>query len=465
MVIDSQTARARRARPGLLLMILGGAPFLAGLDLFVVNVAFGDIATSFPGHSLADLSWILNGYAIIYAAALIPIGRWADKVGRKRVFLLGLGLFTLASLAAAASPDPWTLVVLRLCQALGAAALTPASLGLLIHAVPPDKRAGAVRVWAAVGALASAFGPVVGGLLAELSWRWIFVINVPVGIVLLVLALRVIDDPQPGQGNSPLDPTGVALLTVGIGALALGLVQGRAWGWSSAGILASFAVAVVALIGFAINNARHRTPLIEPALFRVHSFTWSNVAALLFNASFAAGLLAVILWLQNVWSYSAIQTGLAIAPGPLMVPIFALGGQAVAKRVRAGALAAVGSALWALGIAVIGLSAGRQPHYVTGVLPGWLIAGIGVGLAMPTILSSATAHLPPTRSATGSAIVNMTRQIGMVLGISVLIVVLGGFAEDFGHAWLAVVVIGLLAALAAPGMSSRKGVSPTSSSW
>ncbi|MFJ7724480.1 MFS transporter, partial [Rhodococcus erythropolis] len=167
-------------RIGPLLAILSGAPFVASLDLFVVNVAFGDIAKSYPGHSLGEFSWILNSYAIVYAALLIPLGRWADRIGHKRAFIAGLALFTLASAACAFSPSLWALVVFRIVQAVGAAALTPASLGLLINALPAAKRQSGVRIWAAAGAAAAAFGPVVGGILVEASWRWVFLINVPV---------------------------------------------------------------------------------------------------------------------------------------------------------------------------------------------------------------------------------------------------------------------------------------------
>ena len=444
------------------LVVLSGAPFLASLDLFVVNVAFTAIGHDFRGHTLADLSWILNGYPIIYAALLVPCGRWADRIGHKRVFLLGLALFTLASAAAAASPNLQFLIACRLIQAAGAAALTPTSLGLLIHAVPPEQRAKSVRIWAALGALASALGPVVGGFLVEFSWRWVFLINVPLGITLLLMGIRVIKDYRAEDTQPELDIVGAALLTVGIGALALGLVEGSDWGWTSAGVLGSLTTATITLAAFAVNNARHRAPIIPPSLLKTRTFTWSVITATIFNATFGAGLLAGIFWLQNVWGYSAIQTGLAIAPGPLMVPVFAMAGQALTKRVSAGALAATGCLLWAAGTLYMLLTIGPEPRYLTVILPSWLITGIGVGLAMPTILSSATAELPPARSGTGSAVVNMARQIGTVFGIAVLVAILGsptGYDQAhhvFTIAWWTVIGIAVLAAAASLGMTPRK---------
>ena len=462
MQLTSQPVRAATGpRPAVVLALLAGAPFLAGLDLFVVNVAFTAIGAGFPGHSAADLSWVLNGYAIVYAALLVPVGRWADRVGPKRVFLAGLAAFTGASAVCAVAPNLWILVAFRAVQAAGAAAVTPTSLGLLLHAVPADRRAVSVRLWAATSAVASTLGPIVGGVLVEWSWRWIFLINVPLGLALVAGAARGVPGYRAEQPDTRLDLTGTVLLTAGISAAALGLVEGNDWGWTGTGTTTSLAVAAAALAAFALHTARHPSPLIAPALLRVRTFAWSNAAALVFNASFAAGLLAAILWLQHVWGYSALRTGLAIAPGPLMVPLCAIGGRRLAGRIPAGVLACAGSVLWALGAVVLLLSAGARPDYVRDLLPGWIVCGIGVGLTLPTILSSATSGLPPARSATGSAIVTMTRQIGTVLGVSMLIALLGsptGYPAvhaAFRGAWAAVAATGLISAAVSPGLSPR----------
>src|SRR3954469_10579977 len=226
----------RRTRPGAVLAVLSVAAFMASLDLFIVNVAFPNIAREFPGSSLGDLSWILNGYAVLYAALLVPLGRLADRYGRLNGFLAGLFLFTAASAACAASQNLWSLVVFRGLQAVGAAALTPTSLGLLLAATPAEKRARAVRIWAAIGALAAAFGPVVGGLLVQASWRWVFVVNVPFGILAIVAAWRFVPDSRDLAVTRTPDLFGSALVAVGIGALALALVKGPGWGWTSYGV-------------------------------------------------------------------------------------------------------------------------------------------------------------------------------------------------------------------------------------
>ncbi|MGC5007762.1 MFS transporter [Streptomyces sp. NBC_01724] len=413
---QSQTGKTAWVLP-----VLCVAAFMASLDLFIVNVAFSDIGQEFPDSSLADLSWILNAYAILYAALLVPLGRLADRFGQKAGFLSGLAVFTAASAACALSDSLWPLVAFRGIQAMGAALLTPTSLGLLLTATPADRKERAVRVWAATGGLAAAAGPVVGGLLAEASWRWIFLVNVPIGAAAFLLALPSLPASRHDVDTRLPDLPGAAVLLACISVLALGLVQAPSWGWDSPRTAVCLGLTLTGMAVFWRRSLRHTSPVVEPALLRVPSFAWSNATALAFTAAFAAGLLATVMWLQEVWGYSALRTGMAITPGPLMVPLFASLAQAVAHKVPAGWITAVGSALFGTGIIVLQLSLGAQPAYLTQALPGWLLSGMGVGLALPTILAAATADLPNNRAATGSAIVNMSRQLGAVLGVSILI--------------------------------------------
>jgi EmrB/QacA subfamily drug resistance transporter len=461
-------ARQRAASNGVILATLSLAAFMASLDLFIVNVAFADIGRDFHSASLSDLSWVLNGYAVLYAALLVPLGRLADRYGRLKGFLGGLALFTAASAACAAAPNLWSLIAFRGLQAVGAAALTPASLGLLLGATPADQRVRAVRIWAAIGAFAAAAGPVLGGLLVQASWRWVFIVNVPVGVLALLAAHRYVPDSRDPSVSRLPDLLGALLVAIGIGALSLALVKGTSWGWSSPRIAGLLVVAALSLGGFWARSERHPLPVVEPALLRVRTFAWSNVTALLFSLAFGAGLLAAVLWLQDVWGWSALKTGLAIAPGPLMVPIFAAVAQRLAARAGPGLLAFVGSLLFAAGTALIALGVSRHPSYAAGFLPGWLIGGVGVGFALPTIISAATADLPPSRSATGSAVVTMARQIGLVLGVSVLIAVLGtphgypAIHAGFRDAWWVIAAVSVLGAITGLGMTPRpaRGSSP-----
>ncbi|MEU6034767.1 MFS transporter [Actinomadura sp. NPDC047616] len=454
-------ANQSQVRARAVLAVLCVASFMAGLDLFIVNVAFEDIGRDFAGESPADLSWVLNGYTIVFAALLVPLGRLADRYGRRTVLVAGLVVFTVASQACAAAPSLWWLVAFRVVQAAGAAALVPTGLGLLLSVFPPGRRAGPVRIWSASSALAAAAGPAVGGVLVDASWRWVFEVNVPIGVLATVLTLRLVPDSRDGAAARVPDLPGAALLAVSISLLALGLVEVD--DWPGGRVALALAASALVLAAFWARTRRHPAPVIEPSLLAVRAFAWSNAAVLLFSVAFAANLLIGVLWMQQVWGYSAIRTGLGVAPGPLMVPVFALvAGRLIARRVPAGVVTAAGCLLCAAGVAMIADGLVADPRYLTALLPGWLVGGIGVGLALPTILSTATEDLPEHRFATGSALVNMSRQIGAVLGVSLAVAVLGtprGYAEAhdaFVRAWLTAGVFMLVAAVAALGMTPRR---------
>jgi MFS family permease len=337
---------------------------------------------------------------------------------------------------------------------------------LLLAATPADRRVRAVRIWAASGGLAAAAGPVVGGLLVNTSWRWVFLVNIPVGVAALLVAAQIVPASRDVTSTRLPDAWGAVLLTTAIGGLALGLVKSPDWGWTSGRTTASFVTAAIGLGLFWWRAHVHHTPIVDPALLKVPAFAWSNVTALAFSAAFAAGLLASVLWLQEIWQYSALRTGLAIAPGPVMVPLFAVLTQRFGARVKPGRVAAVGCIAFGAAYGLLVLVMGAEPSYVARFLPLWLLGGIGVGLALPTIMSTATADLPPASTATGSAVINMSRQIGAVLGISVLVAVLGsphGYPAThtaFVHAWLVIGGVGLLGGVAALGMSPRRRVAP-----
>jgi EmrB/QacA subfamily drug resistance transporter len=461
MVEQSQVHGAGRVRRGPVLAVLSVASFMAGLDLFIVNVAFTDIGRDFAGEAMADLSWVLNGYAIAFAALLVPLGRLADRYGRKAGLVLGLTVFTLASQACAAAPSLWWLVAFRVVQAAGAAALIPTSLGLLLAAFPAERRGGAVRIWSAASAIAAAAGPAVGGVLVDASWRWVFEVNVPIGIAAVLLAARLVPDSREGATARVPDLAGTAVATAAIALLALGLVKINDWPGERTTVVV--AAALLGLTWFWLRSLRHPAPLIEPALLAVRTFFWSNAAVLLFTVAFAANLLLGVLWMQQVWHYSPIRTGLAVAPGPLMVPVMALvAGRLAAARVPVGLITAVGCMLCAFGVVLIAMSLGPAPAYASEMLPGWLVGGTGVGLALPTILSAAAVELPSHRYATGSAVVNMSRQIGAVLGVSLAVAVLGtphgypGLHTAYVHAWLMVGAFMVIAAITALGMTPRR---------
>src|SRR3954462_231848 len=289
----SQLRRAD-ASPGLVLFIVCAAVVLASLDLFIVNVALPDMAKDLGEDNLGDLSWVLNAYAITYAALLLLFGRMAERRRRDLGFLLGVALFVAASAACGAAQSLEALIAFRVLQAAGAALLTPTSLGLVLATTEPERRQTAVRIWTAVGGAAAALGPVVGGLLVAASWRWVFLVNVPVGLAALAVGWRRLPD-VPGHPGPRPDALGAVLVTAGVGGLTLGLVRGGAWGWGSAATVAALVLAVAVLALFAAHCARHRNPLVDPALFRARSFTGASLVALLFSIAFGGMLLSVVL--------------------------------------------------------------------------------------------------------------------------------------------------------------------------
>src|SRR4051794_16920153 len=424
----SQLLRRRAdASAQLVLVIVCAGVVLASLDLFIVNVALPQMARDLDVHgdAVANLSWVLNAYAIVYAALLVLFGRGAERYPRELGFLLGVAIFVAASAACAAATSLEMLVAFRVLQAAGAALLTPTSLGLILATSPPERRHGAVRAWTAVGGLAAAAGPVVGGLLVAASWRWVFLVNVPVGLAALAIGWRRLPH-VPGHPVPAPDAIGAVLITGGVGALVLGLVKGSSWGWDDPRTLAALGAGAVALALFTARLMKARNPLIDRALFRLRPFTGASAVAVFFSAAFGAMLLSRVLWAQDVWHWSALATGLAIAPGPLMVPLFSFvfAGPLIA-RFGPGVVIAAGSTIFAAGAAWWALALGLEPDYVGDMLGGMILTGIGVGLTLPTLMATGASSLPPNSLATGSAVINMLRQIGLAIGVALLVAILG----------------------------------------
>jgi EmrB/QacA subfamily drug resistance transporter len=405
------------------LLITSVGLFMASLDLFIVNIAFPALAKDFQGTSLPSLSWVLNAYAIVFAALLVPAGRIADRVGRKRIFVSGLLLFALASALCAVAPSIEVLVGARILQAAGGALMIPTTLGLILPVFPLEQRTLAIGIWSAVGGVAAALGPPIGGLLVQLSWRWIFVVNVPIGIVTAIVAARVLEEVREPEDGRP-DLLGAAELAFGIALLTLGIVKGPDWGWADPRALASFAGAIALVAAFVARSAHHQAPVIELPLLRVRSFALANLAAAVFFAGFGAMLLSGVLLLTEVWGYSALKAGLALSPGPLMAAVFAVPAGRLGGRIGQRPVAAAGGLTFAAGFVLILASVGADPAYASTFLPGFMLGGAGVGMTLGTLPAVATATLPPDRFATGTAVFSMARQLGAAIGVAVLVALL-----------------------------------------
>jgi EmrB/QacA subfamily drug resistance transporter len=406
--------------------VLSLAVFMSSLDLFIVNLAFPYIGRQYAGTSLSSLSWVLNAYTIVFAAVLVPAGRWADRIGRRRVFVVGLAAFSAGSVLCGLARGVAALIAARVVQAAGAGLMVPASLSLLLATVPAAARSRALGTWSALGALGAALGPVIGGSLVQISWRWVFWINLPVGLAALALATRVVPESKDNRVQGRPDLVGAGLLAAAVGLVALALVEAPGWGWGSAGFAGVLLASLVCGTAMVARSRRHHSPVIELELLRSRSFSGAFAASILYYAGFGAFVLSAVEFLTGVWHYSAVLAGLAIGPGPLMVLPFA---RFAAPRMATwlggpGRVAVIGCAVNAGAQLLWFTQIQAQPAYLTHLLPAQLLGGAGVGLTIPSLLGAGSMSLTPARFGTGSGILNMARQVGTVLGVAGLVAIL-----------------------------------------
>ena len=362
--------------------IVGAGVFMASLDLFIVNIAFPAIARHFGHTSLGTLSWIISGYAIVFAALLVPAGRWADAFGRKRAFLIGLAIFVVASAACALAPSVGVLICARLVQAVGGALMLPTSLGLLLPEFEAHERHVAIGIWAATGGVAAAAGPPLGGLLVQADWRWVFLVNVPVGLLALALGARTLTERREAGGARP-DVVGALALIVAIGSLVVAIVKGQEWGWDSPRIVALLAASALLLPAIWWRSGRQPAPIVEPAMLRVRSFGLAVGASLLFFGGFGAMLLAGVLFLTTVWRESVLTAGLMLFPGPAMATLFSVPSARLGARVGFRIPGVIGALHVRGRFAVVHHADRRQPGLRLRVPPGPAHRGLGRGARDP----------------------------------------------------------------------------------
>ncbi len=440
------------------LLLASVGAFLAFLDATIVNIVFPEIYRSFRSDSLSTLSWVLSAYNIVFAALLIPVGRIADLVGRRRVFLGGLVVFAIGSSLCAIAPSASALIGARVLQAVGAALIVPSSVAFLLAEFPIGQRAMAVGLWSGVAGIAAAIGPSLGGLLISVgSWRLVFLVNVPVGILAGVIGASVLSETREARHSGLPDLWGVLIVTAAIGALALAIVEGPQWGWSSVQIVVAFAAAGVLMPLFVWRCSRHRSPVLDLSLFRLRSLSVGNAGTLIFSAGFYGMLLCHVLFLTTVWGYTVLDAGLAMSVAPLVAGAVAgLSGRAT-DRFGPRSLAIPGALAFAAGNLWFVVRVGSTAHFLTQWLPGAALCGVGVGLAYPALGSAAVAELPPERFATGSSLNAVFRQVGGVIGISVIVAIIQAAGPRAGLApfvsgWRFAMSMGLTAFAASLGL-------------
>jgi len=434
-------SRASAQQRWLVLAVVSAAQFLSAVDLWAVNIAFPALQRDFAPAALSDVAWILNVYTIILAALLIPAGRLADNIGRRALFLAGLALFGVSSLGCAVAPTLSFLLVCRALQAVGAAVLLPTSLSLALPVFPAEERGTAVGIWASVGAFAALIGPILGGLLVESSWRWIFIINVPV--VLLGLAMGMTVLPRDGAGaRQRIDALGTLLVLAAMGLVCAALTEAPAWPASVTWVV--LGAGLVLGVTSVVHVWRHPAPVVPPRLFAVGSFSISTIGLVAYYIGFGAMLLGTSLLLTEYWSYSVLQAALAFAPGLTIAGVCAPLSGRIVERFGPRSTLVTGAVLFGLAGAWRLVATSSTPAYWTMVLPTILLWGAANALIQPTLFRAADA-VPRADVTSGSAVLAMARQLGSSLGVALLVVMLGSTLSDagFDRVWVLAVASAL----------------------
>ena len=466
------TVRAPRAgqpetgrRPWAVLAVVSAAQFLIILDLWVINIALPALQRDFAPATLSDVSWILDVYAIVLAVLLLPAGRAADSIGRRKCFLAGLVVFGAASLGCALAPDLLALIAWRALQAAGAAVLLPTSLGLALEVFPSHQRGTAVGIWAAVGAVAAGSGPVVGGLLVASSWRWIFLINLPVILGALAAGVAILPRrphvPDGWRRARRIDGAGTVLVLGAVGLVCTALTEAPRWPPSRTWPVV--AAGLVLGAAFVAHIRRHPDPLVAPRLFAVRAFRAGAAGIVAYYTGFAAMLLGTTLLLTAQWHFSVLAAAVSIAPGPITAGILSpFSGRLSARfgfrgTVVAGAVFFAAAGAWPLAMA------GDSPAYAAIVLPSMLLWGVANALIQPSLFACADAA-PRAELASGSAVLATARQLGSALGVATFVAVLGGGAATglagLDRAWTVVVVTAAITAFAGLAAGRRPSGGP-----
>jgi EmrB/QacA subfamily drug resistance transporter len=406
-------------RKWLALALLCAVQFMVVLDIAIVNVALPSIQVDL-GFSQQDLQWVLSAYALAFGGFLLLGGRTADLLGRRRIFVAGTILFSLGSLLCGLAWSDEALIGARAIQGLGAAAITPAALAILVTTFTEGRERNiALGAWGAVGGFGAAAGVLFGGILTDLlSWEWIFFVNIPVGVAALVLTPLLLSESRDARGQG-FDVAGAVLVTAGLSALVLGVTQGRDWGWSSGVTIGVFAAAAALLAAFVAWELRVRDPLVPFSIFRLQTLTAANVAGFILGTALFAMFLMLTLYMQQVLGYSPIETGFAYLAVAGTAVIWANVAAVAVNRVGVKPALIFGMTLLTAGLVYFTqVSVGGS--YWTDLFPGFLIIGLAIPFAFVPISIAAFAGTRQQEAGLASGLMNTSQQIGGAVGIAIL---------------------------------------------
>lgn len=414
-------------RAWIALVIAASTSLVVGLGVTAVNIAFPAIERDFAGTSRSTLAWGLTGYSITLASLVVVGGRLADRLGRRRIYLVGVGVFSLASVALALSPNAWVFVAARIAQGVGAAFSSPASLAMVLPLFPLSRRVTAIATWTAVGTLGSAIGPSLAAVVTQqLSWRWIFVFPLVLCVAAMLAAPSQLPEGRPDRPEGGrVDATGVVVGTAAIALLAYAIIEGPELGWTSAAVAGSAAAALVLGPLFIRRSLRHPAPLLNPRLFAVRTVWSANLAIVMLSAAGLSVWLVHPLFLVQHWHYSLLRTGLAITPAPIASALVGLVSSRVAERIGVRRVIAIGSLVPLLGTGLLVVSLTGEPSYVRDFLPGALLFAVGFGLIQSPLTAAALRGVRTADLGQAHAAFSSVRQLGGGLGIAVIIALLG----------------------------------------
>jgi EmrB/QacA subfamily drug resistance transporter len=435
--------------------------FMIMLDNTIVNVALPSIERDLD-ISISELEWVVNGYALTFAVLMLTGGKLADFLGRRRIFIAGLAIFTLSSLACGLATSAHMLIGARVVQGSGSALMNPATLSIITATFPPRQRGAAIGIWAGVSAMALAIGPLVGGVLTEqIGWSWIFFINVPVGVIGIAVARLVIAESRDMSHEQRLDLPGLLASAIALFALTYGLIEANNYGWTSARILSLFAVAVVFFVCFVVLELRQRVPMLDLSLFRNSTFAGANATMMLVALAMFGVFFFVSLYLQNILRYSATEAGATFLPMTMLIILIAPVAGRFADKV--GSRWLMGAGMTLVGGSLLLFSRLDASSDFWNILPGLLTGGVGMALAMTPTTTAAMGSVPVDKAGVGSAVLNSMRQVGGSLGIAVMGAIVasylnvprtdprapGQFVEGFQHALVVAAAIAFTAAVVA----------------
>jgi EmrB/QacA subfamily drug resistance transporter len=438
--------------------------FIVGLDSTIVNVALPDIGRTFHAP-VSGLQWTIDAYTLVLAALLMLSGSTADRLGRRRVFQIGLGLFTIGSLLCSLAPGLGWLVAFRMLQAVGGSMLNPVAMSIITNTfTKPSERARAIGVWGGVFGLSMAMGPVVGGALVDsVGWRGVFWVNIPVGIAAILFTALFVPESKAARARR-FDPIGQVLIIAMLGSLTYGIIEGPSYGWGSARILAFFAVTVIAVIAFLLYESRREEPLVDLRFFRSLPFSGATLTAVSAMSALGGFLFLITLYLQDVRGYRPLFAGLFLLPMAAAMAVGApLAGRMLARSGARKPLLIAGGGITAGGLLLTQLTNSSAPGYL---VIAFLVFGIGMGFVNAPITNSAVSGMPRSQAGVASGIASTSRQVGSSVGVAVMGSVLAanlhgsiaaGFASATRPGWWIIAAAGVVVIVLALITTSRRG--------